>query len=140
GSVTADIVALQQSYQAAVIKAGASTNPAWVGETLDPNAGGNLYAPNYEVPRSFQMNVGVQRELWKGAVVSADYVRNVSLRYLLGVDTNHVGDARYLNVSAATNAIATTTAGFGCVGVASSAAINCAIAAGAIIDDIAKNG
>jgi len=113
GSVAADIVALQQSYQAAVIKAGASTNPAWVGETLDPNAGGNLYAPNYEVPRSFQMNVGVQRELWKGAVVSADYVRNVSLRYLLGVDTNHVGDARYLNATAAGNAIAATLSACG---------------------------
>ena len=140
GSVAADIVALQQSYQAAVKKAGASTNPNFVGETLDPNAGGNLFAPNYESPRSFQMNAGVQHELWKGAVLTADYVRNVSLRYLLGVDTNHVGDARYLNKTAAINAIIATTSGFGCTGGASSAAINCAIGKGAAIDDFANNG
>ena len=141
GSVAADIVALQNSYQAAVAAAGASANPSFVGETLDPNAGGNLFAPNYESPRSYQMNIGVQREVWKGGILTADYVRNVSLRYLLGIDTNHIGDVRHLNTTAATNAIAATTAGFvGCAGGASSAAIDCAIGAGAIIDDFANNG
>ncbi len=32
---------------------------------------------------------------------SVDYVRNVSTHYLLGQDTNHVGDASFLNTSAA---------------------------------------
>src|SRR6266849_2415697 len=59
------------------------------------------------------MNVGVQHEIRKGAIVSADYVRNVNLRYLLGVDTNHVGDARYLNKTAAANAINATLAACG---------------------------
>jgi len=54
------------------------------------------------------MKIGIQREVWKNAVLTADYVRNVSLHYLLGVDTNHVGDSRFLNKTAAANAIAAT--------------------------------
>ena len=39
-----------------------------------------------------------------------DYVRNVSLHFMEGVDVNHVGDSRYLNKNAAAfNAIALTT-------------------------------
>ena len=138
GSVAADIVALQKQYQAAVKAAGPAANPGFIGETLS-NAG-NLLAPNYKSPRSWQMNAGLQHEFGKGTVVSADYIRNVSLRFLLGVDSNHVGDTRFLNKTAATNAITATTAGFGCAGGASSAAIDCAIGQGATIDDFANNG
>jgi len=140
GSVAQNVVDLQNSYQAAVKAAGASTNPNYVGETLDPNLGGNLFAPNYKSPSSWQMNVGLQHEFGRGTVVSADYIRNISMHFLLGIDTNHVGDARYLNKTAATNAIAATTAGFGCAGGASAAAINCAIGMGAKIGDFAGNG
>lgn len=42
------------------------------------------------------MNFGVQHQFGKNTVLSADYVRNVGLRYLLGQDTNKVGDARFL--------------------------------------------
>ena len=140
GSVAADIVALQKQYDAAVAKAGATVNPNYVGETLDANLGGNLYAPNYQTPRSYQMNFGLQHEVWRGAVLSADYVRNVSVHYLLGIDTNHVGDSRYLQKNAAINAIAATTAQFKCTGGSSAAAINCAITNGATIDDFANNG
>jgi hypothetical protein len=138
GNVAADIVALQNSYQAAVKAAGAALNPGFIGEILQNN--GNLLASDYKSPRSWQMNVGVQREFGKGTVVSADYIRNVSLHFLLGADSNHVGDSRFLNKTAATNAIAATTAGFKCAGGSSAAAINCAIAAGATIDDFANNG
>ena len=138
GKVALDVVALQQSYQAAVKAAGASTNPNFIGENLQNNA--NMLAPNYQSPRSWQMNVGLQHEFGRGTVMSADYIRNVSLRYLLPVDTNHVGDARYLNKTAAINAITATTAAKGCTGGASALAIDCAIAAGATIDDFAGNG
>ena len=138
GKVALDVVALQQAYQAAVKAAGAATNPGYVGESLQNNA--NLLAPNYQSPRSWQMNVGLQHEFGKGTMASADYVRNISLRYLLPVDTNHVGDARYLNKTAAINAISATTAGFNCAGGSSAAAIDCAIAAGATIDDFAGAG
>lgn len=138
GNVALDIVGLQNQYQAAVKAAGAALNPGYIGEILQNNA--NLLAPDYKSPRSWQMNAGMQHEFGKGTVVSADYIRNVSLHFLLGVDSNHVGDARFLNKAAATNAIATTTAAAGCAGGASAAAINCAIAAGNTIADFAGNG
>jgi hypothetical protein len=138
GSVAADIVALQNQFQAAVKGAGPSANPGFVGETLE-NAG-NMLAPNYKSPRSWQMNAGIQHEFGKGTVVSADYIRNVSLRFLLGVDTNHVGDARFLNKTAAVNAISNTNGAFNCPANASAASINCAITAGATIADYANFG
>lgn len=111
GSVAEDIVALQKQFQGAVKAAGASANPGFVGEILQNNA--NLLAPNYSSPHSWQMNAGLQHEFGRGTVVSADYVRNVSLRFLLPVDTNHVGDVRYFNKTAAQNAIASTLANCG---------------------------
>ncbi|HET9742604.1 MAG TPA: TonB-dependent receptor [Terriglobales bacterium] len=138
GAVAADVVALQNAFQAATAAAGAAANPGFVGETLQNL--GNLMAPNYHSPHSWQMNAGVQHEFGKGTVVSADYLRNVSLRFLLGVDSNHVGDSRFLNKAAATNAIATTNAAFGCPADAASTSIDCAIGAGATIDDFAGNG
>jgi hypothetical protein len=59
------------------------------------------------------MNVGIQHEFGRGTVVSADYVRNVSLRFLLGVDTNRVGNASLFNKTAAQNAISATLANCG---------------------------
>ena len=50
-------------------------------------------APNYKTPRSVQMNFGIQREILRGMIFSADYLRNVETRSLLGIDINHVGDA-----------------------------------------------
>jgi hypothetical protein len=137
GNVVADVAALQQQYQQAVAAAGATTNPSFVGENLSASG---MFAPNYVSPRSWQMNFGMQRQLWSSAVLSVDYMRNVSLHYLVSVDTNHVGDSRYLNTTAAQNAIAATTSGFGCAGGATPGAINCAITAGATIDDFANNG
>src|SRR5262249_24242957 len=52
--------------------------------------------------------IGIQRELRRGLVLSADYVRNVETRALLGVDVNHVGDTRYFNATGANAAIAQT--------------------------------
>ncbi len=123
GAVAADIVALQNSYQAAVAAAGTSANPNFVGETLQPDYGGGLYAPKFETPRSFQMNVGIQRELWRNGLLSVDYIRNVGLRFLVGVDTNHVGDARYLNKTAAANAINTMVSDCGVANVAAVVAL-----------------
>ena len=59
--------------------------------------GTNLFAPNYVTPRSVQMNFGIQHEIRRGMVFTADYLRNISTHTLLTMDTNHVGAARYLN-------------------------------------------
>jgi hypothetical protein len=69
------------------------------------------------------MNAGIQREIMPGMVLSVDYLRNVNLHYLIGVDANHSGDVRFFNKSAAQQAIAATLAACG-VG-----SINAAIAA-----------
>ena len=130
------LVDLQALYQSATAAAGAQLNPNFLGETLamgTNSTGDQFFAPDYQTPRSVQMNFGIQRELARGTVLSVDFVRNVQTHFLLGVDTNHVGDARFLNLAAALNAIATTNANFpGCAGT-NSAAINCAIAAGWIV-------
>jgi len=135
GNVADDIVALQNEFQAATRAAGPQSNVSFIGNTLNPMG---LDAPNYRTPYSYQMNIGVEHELRQGVVISADYVRNVSLHFPMVIDVNHVGDSRYLNKNAATNAINLTNESFGCPdGVGG---INCSIASGATIEDFAGNG
>ncbi len=49
--------------------------------------------------------LGLQRQLLPGMVLSVDYLRNVNLHYLIGVDVNHSGDTRFFNKTAAQQAI-----------------------------------
>lgn len=129
---------LQHSYEAAVAAAGPTNNAFFVGNNL--NTFGSLLAPDYVTPRSVQMNLGFQKQIKRGTVLSVDYVRNVGTHFLLGVDTNQVGDSRHLDVGAAQAAIAATTSSYGCGGGYTEAAIQCAIAGGASIINFAKNG
>jgi hypothetical protein len=111
GSIVNDAMAIEQTLQQATAAAGAQNNGGFIGNLLADsffNTGTELLAPDYRTPYSMQFNVGVQRELRPGVVLSVDFIRNAGLHSLLGVDTNHVGDARYLNVTAAQNAIADT--------------------------------
>jgi hypothetical protein len=154
GQVQSQIAALQQQYQAATVAAGGASNPGFIGNTLTSTFNGTgtaLFAPNYRTPRSVQMNVGMQHEFRPGLVMSADYVRNVETHTLLARDVNHVGDARYLNTSAAIAAINATTAGnplsAGCpqatlAGAETQTAVNCYLGAvpTASISDFASNG
>jgi hypothetical protein len=110
GSVQNQIVAAQQAYQAATIAAGPAANGSYIGNAGadNSNTGTNLFAPNFRTPYSIQLNVGVQREIRPGTVLSVDYLRNRALHYLVYYDTNHVGAARFLDKGAATSAINTT--------------------------------
>ena len=47
------------------------------------------------------MNFGFERQLGKGVVWNADYVRNVGTHSLLAIDVNHVGDVRFFNKTVA---------------------------------------
>ena len=140
GSAAAQIAADQKAYQAAIAAAGPSANPNYIGTTFQGNNlnGIQMFSPDYRSPLSLQMNVGVQHQFGHNTVLSVDYVRNVGLHYLLGIDTNKVGDARFLNVANAQAAINATNAQFSCP--AGSAGIACAIAAGATISSYAANG
>ena len=117
GAVGGAVADLQMAYQAAVAAAGASGNPNFVGNTLalsNPVNGLAAISPDYRTPRSYQINLGMQREMWGGGVFTLDYVRNVSQRFGLIVDTNRVGDASHLYTdangipTAALNAITNT--------------------------------
>ena len=139
----AQIATDQTAYQKAIAAGGASgPNPNYIGTTLQGNNinGIQMLAPSYVSPRSYQMNVGVQRQISGNTTLSVDYVRNVGLHYTLGVDTNKVGDARFLSVPNAQAAISATNSSFGCGTATTAAAINCAITAGAHISDYAGNG
>ena len=60
-------------------------------------SGAAFLAPSYRSPQSLQMNVGFQRELRPGMVLSVDYLRNVGTHYLLSTDVNHSGDVAYFD-------------------------------------------
>jgi len=111
GNILGPLAALQTFYQGKVAAGGATANSNFLGQTLasgNNSTGNNFIAPNYKTPESWQMNIGIQRQIGHGSVLSVDFLRNVSLHYLMGYDTNHVGDSRYLNKTAAENAIAAT--------------------------------
>ena len=105
------IAAFQQQFQQVAAQVGAgATNGNYLPSLIasgSPLPTG-FFDPNFKTPRSLQMNFGVQRQVWKGAVISADFLRNVATHYGLGQDINHVGDTRYFNLSAAQAAIAST--------------------------------
>jgi Carboxypeptidase regulatory-like domain len=134
GQGAADLATFQQAYQASVNAPG--PNPSYVPSLISSGAAipTGLIAPDYKTPRSYQMNVGVQRQLFPGTVLSADFVRNIADHYLLSTDVNHAGDVRYFDKTAALAAIAATNSSFGC------ATITCAISAGATMANYASNG
>jgi Carboxypeptidase regulatory-like domain len=134
---------LQQQFQAAVAALGPQSNSNFVGNdlTLNTHVVGPAFDPNFRTARSYQMNIGMQRQIGKG-VLTADYIRNVSLHFQQGVDVNHVGDSRYLNPNAALNAISLTTGTTVTDAASAQAAVDAYIATtpGASIDDFAFNG
>src|SRR5262249_50334929 len=143
GNAAADAMELGAVYRQATLTAGAESNGGFIGNLLADTFNltlTNLLAPNYRSPYAMQFNIGVSRELRPGTVLTVDYLRNVALHGLIGVDSNHVGDSRFLNTNAAFNAISLTNQAFGCGNGTNSAAINCAIAAGATIGDYAGSG
>jgi len=159
GTAATDVAALQTAYQAAVVAAGATSNPNFVGNTLSlsmPVNGLAAFDPNYRTPRSYQISLGLEHQLWSGGMFSLDYVRNMSQRFGLIVDKNHVGDWRYLYTdangipTAALNAIRNTISqkAPSCLGLPLAPgaivqnAVNCYISSvpNANINDFAVNG
>jgi hypothetical protein len=71
------------------------------------NTFGGQFPGDYRIPYSMQFNIGVQREIAKNTVLSADYVRirGVGLPFML-VDNELRRDARFFNAAAAASRIA----------------------------------
>ena len=110
GAVGAKIADFQKQYQTDSPFDLRAPNPNYVGALLDQGLGsfGGLYHPGYRTPRSLEINVGVQRQIRPGIILSVDFVRNVQTHYFLGIDQNHTGDIRYFDKAAALEAIAAT--------------------------------
>jgi hypothetical protein len=106
GVAAPQAVALQQAYQAAYSATGGA-NPNFIGNLgafAGPYQNGlSLLAPNYQTPRSVQIDLGLVHELKPGLIFSVDYLRNVTTRTLLGVDVNRGGAAANFNFA---NAVA----------------------------------
>jgi hypothetical protein len=144
GTVANQIVAFEQQYQSASPLNIHAPNPIYIGtllqQGLSTGTSVNMYDPNFQTPRSIEMNIGVQRELRPGMVLGADYLRNVGTHYLLGIDENHTGDIHYFNKAAALQAIGATNKAFHCGTGTDFNSIQCAISAGAQMTDYANNG
>src|SRR5262249_48819780 len=88
GTVHAQLAQLQAAHQAARLAVGPANNAAYIGNTLAAGAnvtGINMFAPDYQTPRSVQMNIGFEHQLGKGIVWSADYLRNIGTHTLLAI-------------------------------------------------------
>jgi hypothetical protein len=99
------ILALSNAYQAAAAAAAGSANVNYVGSSLTAlnNRGYDLLYPGYRTPRSWQINLGIERKISSNTRVSLDYIRNIGEHFLIGQDINHSGAARSFNEA---NAIA----------------------------------
>jgi Carboxypeptidase regulatory-like domain len=131
GNALPAVVALSHQYQAASPLDLQEANPSYAQTYLNGAAGGityncenpsdqcffapgtNMFNPDYRSPRSVVMNIGIQRQLHPGMVLSVDFIRNVQTHFLLGVDQNHAGDTRFFNLVGASAAIATVIANCG---------------------------
>jgi hypothetical protein len=108
------------------------------------------------------MDFGIQHQIGERGMFSIDYVREIGTQFPLGIDTNHVGDQRFLTdgsnvdrslntyaaeLSAINATLADKLASRGCApalfaGSSSQAAVTCYLAAvpGASITDFARHG
>lgn len=142
GTVANQIAAFQKQYQVDSPFDLGAPNPNYLGALLKKGLGSSsaAYDPNFRTPRSVQMNIGVQREIRPGIILSADFVRNVQTHYFIAIDENHTGDVHYFNKAAALQAISATNQLFNCGTGTGFSSIQCAIAAGAQMSDYANNG
>jgi hypothetical protein len=112
GTVASQIAAFQKQYQANFPVNLNAPNPNYLGSLLSDGLGigpvATMFDPKFQTPRSWEINIGVQREIRPGMILSADVVRNIQTHYLLGMDENHAGDIRYFNKAAAQQAITRT--------------------------------
>jgi Carboxypeptidase regulatory-like domain len=97
--VAPQILALSSALRsAAATVTGTQPNGNFIGTTLSAlNPSYDLFSPGYRTPRSWQMNLGIEKEAAPGTVLSVDYVRNIGEHYLIGQDVNHSGAARSFN-------------------------------------------
>ncbi|MBI1762297.1 MAG: TonB-dependent receptor [Acidobacteria bacterium] len=145
GQPLKNVIAAAQNMQTVLqqITAGLAANypPKGVAplfdQTLDASS---LIYNKYQRPYGIMFNIGVQRELKPGLVLSVDYLRNRGVHFNQGINLNRIGAANTLNPTLARQIISDVNDSFKCPANATAAAINCAITAGATIGDYADFG
>jgi hypothetical protein len=142
GTAAPAIAAFQKLFQSENPPDLNAHNPNFIGDALANGVSTplGLFAPNYQSPRSLQMNFGIQRQIRNGMVLSVDYLRNVETHSLLGIDVNQVGDISHFNSAAALAAISDTNNFFKCGTGTDQGSIDCAISNGAQMTDYAGFG
>lgn len=142
GTAAPAIAAFQALFQAGNPLDLSAHNPNFIGDALAAGVGTplGLFAPNYQSPRSLQMNIGFQRQIRNGMVLSADFLRNIETHSLLGIDVNQVGDVSHFDKTSASAAISDANNAFGCGTGTDPGSIDCAITAGAQMSDFANWG
>lgn len=143
-------IGLQKEYQTGSKEAGAAANGSYVGNTLMIPSGDAAFDPKFRTPYSVHVDFGVQRQLGNGIVVTADFVHQVTLHVQQIIDANHVGDASYMNKTAAANAVSATLTACGsdtvdeaivaCPGLHTSTKDGVTTVTGATIADFAGSG
>jgi hypothetical protein len=133
---------MQAVLQAVTGALAANWPPAGVSPLFDQilDTEGSIIFNKYKRPYGAMLNIGVQKEIKPGLVLTVDFLRNRGVHFNQVVDLNRSGAANTLNVATAQAAMIATHTDFGCPANTSPAAINCAITAGATIGDYAGNG
>jgi hypothetical protein len=94
GDVATSILALQQAFAANQSAVTSGPNVYSLANSLADFGG--MLAPTYKTPRVVHMSAGLEREMGEHTWFSINYVREIGTQFPLGIDTNHVGDYRYL--------------------------------------------
>jgi hypothetical protein len=117
-AVAPQVLALSSAFEAAAAaNVGLQPNGNFVGSTLNAaNINGfDVFNPNYRTPRSWQMNIGIQHEIRRGMVFSADFIRNIGEHYLIAQDMNHGGSVQSFNQANAVAARDAAQTAAGCI-------------------------
>ncbi len=137
GAAIPFVVAAENAYIAASAQQAANWPPAGAGPQFNLDKGvvsGSILDPHYKSPYGAQINIGVQRQIKPGLVLSLDYMMNRGIHFNMSVDRNRIGAANTLNLNLAQAAIGRTLNDFGCGDIA------CVIESGGTIDDFANEG
>ncbi|HET9697169.1 MAG TPA: TonB-dependent receptor, partial [Terriglobales bacterium] len=149
GSVIDKVVAAQAQYQAVAAALASHWPPPGTLPLVDQlgGTGGNdLVDTHYRTPYSAMMNVGIQREIRNGLVLSVDYIRNRGVGFNIIRDRNRLGAANTLDKPIAVSSINAAFADNGCGGgltpgtAAWNTAVNCFVGQGLGITDLADYG
>jgi hypothetical protein len=137
GAAIPFVVAAENTYIAQSASLAANWPPPGAPPQFNIDKGvvsGSILDPHYKSPYGAQINIGVQRQIKPGLVLSLDYIMNRGVHFNMSVDRNRIGAANTLNLNLANAAISRTLNDFAC------ASIDCVIGKGGTIDDFANEG